>query len=316
MNGRTGTKERMGSVLEVQGKEHHPFRSSARANRRRAEARTSWPATCADAERSMIVPGRAAARADRLGRGRAEGARRGREDGEALRRLSEEDPTLRISRDERTERAARERALPDARRGDGRAREAPLRRRHRHAPAARAVLRGDPQEDAGARALQEADRRPRPVRRLPHRDRAAARRTRATSSSTRSSAASSRRASGPPSTRASRRRCTPAMLAGLPRDRRARHAGRRLVPQGRLLRDGVQDRGSMAFKKAYSEADAVLLEPIMAVEITSPADSVGDVIGDLNSRRGRPLGMDPRRCEHDDPAPRCRCPRCSPTLPT
>jgi elongation factor G len=51
--------------------------------------------------------------------------------------------------------------------------------------------------------------------------------------------------------------------------------------------------GSMAFKKAYSEADPVLLEPIMAVEITSPSDTVGDVIGDLNSRRGRPLGMDP-----------------------
>jgi len=51
--------------------------------------------------------------------------------------------------------------------------------------------------------------------------------------------------------------------------------------------------GSMAFKKAYSEADPVLLEPIMAVEITSPSETVGDVIGDLNSRRGRPLGMDP-----------------------
>ena len=51
--------------------------------------------------------------------------------------------------------------------------------------------------------------------------------------------------------------------------------------------------GSMAFKKAYSEADPVLLEPIMTVEITSPSDTVGDVIGDLNSRRGRPLGMDP-----------------------
>jgi len=51
--------------------------------------------------------------------------------------------------------------------------------------------------------------------------------------------------------------------------------------------------GSMAFKKAYSEADPVLLEPIMSVEITSPSETVGDVIGDLNSRRGRPLGMDP-----------------------
>ena len=59
--------------------------------------------------------------------------------------------------------------------------------------------------------------------------------------------------------------------------------------------------GSMAFKKAYSEADPVLLEPIMSVEITSPSDTVGDVIGDLNSRRGRPLGMDPVGHEHRDP---------------
>ena len=51
--------------------------------------------------------------------------------------------------------------------------------------------------------------------------------------------------------------------------------------------------GSMAFKKAFSEADPVLLEPVMAVEITVPEENVGDVMGDLNSRRGRPLGMEP-----------------------
>ena len=51
--------------------------------------------------------------------------------------------------------------------------------------------------------------------------------------------------------------------------------------------------GSMAFKKAYSEADPVLLEPVMSVEICVPEESVGDIIGDLNSRRGRPLGMEP-----------------------
>jgi elongation factor G len=51
--------------------------------------------------------------------------------------------------------------------------------------------------------------------------------------------------------------------------------------------------GSMAFKKAYAEADPVLLEPIMAVEVTVPEANVGDVLGDLNSRRGRPLGMEP-----------------------
>jgi elongation factor G len=51
--------------------------------------------------------------------------------------------------------------------------------------------------------------------------------------------------------------------------------------------------GSMAFKAAYEKADPVLLEPIMALEATVPDDTVGAVNGDLNSRRGRLLGMEP-----------------------
>ena len=50
--------------------------------------------------------------------------------------------------------------------------------------------------------------------------------------------------------------------------------------------------GSMAFKEAMAEADPVLLEPIVKLTISCPDDVVGDVIGDLNSRRGRPLGME------------------------
>ena len=45
--------------------------------------------------------------------------------------------------------------------------------------------------------------------------------------------------------------------------------------------------GSMAFKEAMQKADPVLLEPIMKVEVTTPEDYMGDVIGDINSRRGR-----------------------------
>jgi elongation factor G len=52
--------------------------------------------------------------------------------------------------------------------------------------------------------------------------------------------------------------------------------------------------GSMAFKKAAEQAQPTLLEPIMQVEVVVPEDSVGDVIGDLNGRRGRPLGMEPK----------------------
>jgi elongation factor G len=52
--------------------------------------------------------------------------------------------------------------------------------------------------------------------------------------------------------------------------------------------------GSMAFKAAYEKADPVLLEPIMSLEATVPDDAVGAVNGDLNSRRGRLHGMEPR----------------------
>ena len=51
--------------------------------------------------------------------------------------------------------------------------------------------------------------------------------------------------------------------------------------------------GSMAFKQAYEQADPVLLEPIMEVDVTIPDDTVGSVNGDLNSRRGRLQGMEP-----------------------
>jgi elongation factor G len=51
--------------------------------------------------------------------------------------------------------------------------------------------------------------------------------------------------------------------------------------------------GSIAMKLAMEQAAPVLLEPIMIVTVSAPEDAVGDVIGDLNSRRGRPLGMEP-----------------------
>jgi len=50
--------------------------------------------------------------------------------------------------------------------------------------------------------------------------------------------------------------------------------------------------GSLAFKKAVADAGPVLLEPIMNVSITTPDEYMGDIMGDLNSRRGRVLGMD------------------------
>ncbi len=52
--------------------------------------------------------------------------------------------------------------------------------------------------------------------------------------------------------------------------------------------------GSMAFKDGCRKADPVLLEPIMKVEVTVPEDYMGDVIGDMNSRRGKIEGMEAR----------------------
>jgi elongation factor G len=52
--------------------------------------------------------------------------------------------------------------------------------------------------------------------------------------------------------------------------------------------------GSLAFKNAAQKAKPVLLEPMMAVEVVTPADFMGDVMGDLNARRGHIDGMEPR----------------------
>jgi elongation factor G len=52
--------------------------------------------------------------------------------------------------------------------------------------------------------------------------------------------------------------------------------------------------GSLAMKEAMQNAAPALLEPIMLLTVSVPEDSVGDVIGDLNSRRGRPQGMEPQ----------------------
>lgn len=52
--------------------------------------------------------------------------------------------------------------------------------------------------------------------------------------------------------------------------------------------------GSMAFKDAAAQAGLVLLEPIMDLKVTVPEDQMGDVIGDLNAKRGRIMGMEPQ----------------------
>ncbi len=56
---------------------------------------------------------------------------------------------------------------------------------------------------------------------------------------------------------------------------------------------------SMGFKKGMEQADPVLLEPIMKLEIIVPEEKMGDVIGDINARRGKVLGVEPKRGAHN-----------------
>jgi elongation factor G len=53
--------------------------------------------------------------------------------------------------------------------------------------------------------------------------------------------------------------------------------------------------GSIAFKEAVKKANPVILEPIMSVEVVTPEDYLGDVMGDLNSRRGKIEGFTSRK---------------------
>ena len=68
--------------------------------------------------------------------------------------------------------------------------------------------------------------------------------------------------------------------------------------------------GSMGFKEACRKAQPVLLEPIMKVEVVTPEDYMGDVMGDLNGRRGRFRAWRPRAGRRSS-VPWCRWPRCS-----
>ena len=92
---------------------------------------------------------------------------------------------------------------------------------------------------------------------------------------------------------------------------------RRLVPRGRLVGDGVQDRRLDGLQGGLrARPGLVLLEPVMKVEVVVPEDYMGDVIGDLNSRRGRIQSMESRpgvQVIHGD---RCRWRSCSATPPT
>ena len=79
----------------------------------------------------------------------------------------------------------------------------------------------------------------------------------------------------------------------LPGRRHRDRARRRLVPRRRLERARVQDRRLDGVQGGAQALQPKLLEPMMAVEVTTPEDYLGDVIGNLSSRRGRIESMEP-----------------------
>jgi elongation factor G len=81
--------------------------------------------------------------------------------------------------------------------------------------------------------------------------------------------------------------CSPASRSSTSRSR-----CRRFVPRRRLERNGVQDRRFDGLQGRLRKAKPVLLEPIMKVEVVTPEEYMGDVIGDLSRRRGVLQGMD------------------------
>ena len=72
------------------------------------------------------------------------------------------------------------------------------------------------------------------------------------------------------------------------------HAGRRCVPRCGLLGSRLRNRVARCVPRTESQGDPRLMEPVMAVEVVTPEDYMGDVIGDLNSRRGQIQGSEPR----------------------
>ena len=141
---------------------------------------------------------------------------------------------------------------------------------------------------------RQADRRRRPVR--PRRGAASSPPVpaAATSSSTRSAAAASRASTSPPSTRASSRPSTPACSPATPRSTCGPPSSTARTTTSTRPRWRSRSPAPWSFKEAARKAAPVLLEPIMGVEVVTPEDYMGDVIGDLSSRRGRIEGMEAR----------------------
>ncbi len=212
----------------------------------------------------------------------------------SLRRMSDEDPTLDVHRDDQTGDLHRGRASP------------------------RCTWRSSPSASSAASAWRWTwprrtcpTGRPSPARPRPRastRSRAAAGASTATAGSrwSRCRAAAASSSSTRSSAEPSRGTFIPAVEKGVVEAMQAGElAGHPVVDVRVTLYDGKHHAvdssemafkiaGSLGMKAAIAKAGPVLLEPVMRVEVTVPSEHVGDVMGDLNSRRGHPLGMETR----------------------
>ncbi len=213
--------------------------------------------------------------------------------GLALHRLAAEDPSFRVKTDEESR--------PDHHRRHGRA----ASRHHRRPHAPRVQGRGECRRAAGclsrddhaqARAglhAQEADRRYRPVR--PRQDRVRAEpgrrglRVRVQDRRRRGS-----EGIHPGCREGHRQRHVVGSVRRLPDDRRQGDADRRRLSRRRLLGARLRNRRPRVLPEAAPKLGVQLLEPIMKVEVVTPEDYVGNVIGDLNGRRGQIQGQEAR----------------------
>ena len=243
----------------------------------------------ADPRRADHLP-----RAGPLVRDRAEEPRRRRQDqhrdAPPRRRGSEHQVRARSA----DPRAAARRPGSAAHRGHRREAEAAIRRRGEPEAAADSVSGDDHRVHRGARPPQEADRRPRTVRRLQDSGSSRCRAAATSSSRTTSSAAPSRASTCPPSRRASRSPGCAAISPAIPMvDFKATvfDGSYHAVDSNEL---SFKMAGSLAFKDAMTRARPTILEPVMKVEVYTPSDFAGDLMGDLNGRRGRIAGMDTR----------------------
>ena len=136
-------------------------------------------------------------------------------------------------------------------------------------------------------------------------------------STTRSSAASSRKEFIPAVEKGVAEALRPRRARRLPADRRQGRALRRQLPRRRLVGDGLRaGRLDGAARGGAARAQPILLEPIMAVEVVTPEEYMGAVIGDLNARRGKIIGMEPQGWRTDGHRRGSAVARCSATRPS